>query len=336
MRTEVYRAGESLDELVDEWLALWDRSPSASPFQHPDWIRSWWPLFGSGELMCVTVRVNADLVAIAPMFLHEWNGRRQVTFVGNGPSDRLGFLGAPEFTAHAVPCILEALAAERDRWDVCDLQDLPPGFEMENVRTRAPVEWTLVPQHTCAKIALPESMTAYDASLPHGLRRNMRRYREKLEQAGGVCFARVPAEQGIECLLALHGQRWRGRGEPGMFAGLLGDFHRRAARALARRCVVRFFALVLDGRPAAIIYGFLSKSRFWSYQSGFDPALARFSPGALVLEYAISEAIREGAREFDFLRGSEEYKRDWGAVFETSCRLVLWHNKRPVDLVGPG
>ena|SRR5438105_11909593 len=49
------------------------------------------------------------------------------------------------------------------------------------------------------------------------------------------------------------------------------------------------------------------------YLSGFDPALARFSLGTLLVGHAIEEAVREGAEEFDFLRGQEDYKYRWGA-----------------------
>jgi len=83
-------------------------------------------------------------------------------------------------------------------------------------------------------------------------------------------------------------------------------------------------ALTSDGQVIAAIYGFFDKDRFWFYQSGFQPAWARFSPGSLILEFAVSEAIRHGATVFDFLRGDESYKAEWGARFEPSYRLLLW------------
>ena len=49
------------------------------------------------------------------------------------------------------------------------------------------------------------------------------------------------------------------------------------------------------------------------YNSGFDPRLARFSPGLLLKAYLIKKAIEEKYQIFDFLRGDERYKFNLGA-----------------------
>ena len=40
---------EELERLREEWLALWRRSPSATPFQSPMWLLPWWRAFGSDD-----------------------------------------------------------------------------------------------------------------------------------------------------------------------------------------------------------------------------------------------------------------------------------------------
>jgi Acetyltransferase (GNAT) domain len=44
---------------------------------------------------------------------------------------------------------------------------------------------------------------------------------------------------------------------------------------------------------------------------------------ALVIDYAIRAAVREGAAEFDFLRGREAYKYRWGATDRLTYRRRL-------------
>ena len=51
------------------------------------------------------------------------------------------------------------------------------------------------------------------------------------------------------------------------------------------------------------------------------------------MEYTMEQAILEGVREFDFLRGDEPYKSAWGAQPEISSRMILWHNGPPMDLL---
>ena len=57
--------------------------------------------------------------------------------------------------------------------------------------------------------------------------------------------------------------------------------------------------------------------------AGFDPAFSKLSPGTLTIGHAIDQAIREGATEFDFLRGGEPYKYHWGAVDRVNFRRCI-------------
>jgi CelD/BcsL family acetyltransferase involved in cellulose biosynthesis len=93
------------------------------------------------------------------------------------------------------------------------------------------------------------------------------------------------------------------------------------------------YALRLEGRTAAVFHGFAARDRTSYYLSGFDPAFERFSPGTLVVGHAIEEAAREGAAEFDFLRGGEPYKYRWGAR-DRPCYAVRLGSAAPARTAG--
>jgi CelD/BcsL family acetyltransferase involved in cellulose biosynthesis len=57
------------------------------------------------------------------------------------------------------------------------------------------------------------------------------------------------------------------------------------------------------------------------YLGGFDPAWDRFSPGSLLIQYALEFAREAGDSCFDFLRGAEPYKYRWGAVDRPQYRI---------------
>ena len=269
------------------------------------------------------------------MFVHHWHGRRQVTLLGSGVSDRLGFLAESAYSSSFASMAMDTLDLCDACWDICDFQDLANDSPFRGAAS-ASLTFEFSSPYRCALIDLPPSMDQLVRSLPHGLRRNLRRYRDKLARTGEVVFAAASSdasfESGIDCLIALHGARWRSMGQDGMFQGDAARFHREAAFRMWSKGRARCFTLAVDGQCIAAIYGMLDKGRFWSYQSGFHPGWARFEPGSLILEYAISEAIRERARVFDFLRGEEEYKLSWGARFEPSLRVVV----SPVSPAGSG
>ncbi len=337
MDVEAIESPGQLEKLRPEWDALWERSGSATPFQHSGWLLPWWHIFGSGELFTFAVRAFGRLIAIAPLFLQPWSGRRQVTFLGNGVSDYLNILCEPEAEAAACAAILGCIADQRHRWDLCDLQDLRAQCSLLNLQVLFPLQSATQAQCVCSVIPLPDTVERFEETLPHGLRRNLRRYGLQLQAEGPVEFQTARADQyqeHVDALIALHQARWKLKDGPGMFNGpSLESFHRNAACNLWQSGLVRFHSLRVNGGIAAVVYAWVHRQRAYSYLGGFDPTLARYSPGALIMKYTIGQSIKEGVREFDFLRGSEPYKSEWGARPTTTSRRLLWHQHAPTDLL---
>jgi CelD/BcsL family acetyltransferase involved in cellulose biosynthesis len=116
-------------------------------------------------------------------------------------------------------------------------------------------------------------------------------------------------------LVRLHGDRWEGRGEPGVLAAGPGlRFHREAMLGLNNAGLLRLYTLSFGGQIAAAHYGITCSGSHYVYLLGFDPDFAFESPGVLLMAHAIKEALAEGCRKVDFLRGREAYKYEWGAV----------------------
>ena len=109
--------------LAAEWGQLLERTAGVTPFHLPEWQLTWWRHFGSGRLRVFVFRESGRMTGIAPCFLHDWNGRRQLTLIGSGISDYLEPAIEREH-AHAVIRLFKEDLQSRDEWDVCDWQDL--------------------------------------------------------------------------------------------------------------------------------------------------------------------------------------------------------------------
>ena len=72
-----------------------------------------------------------------------------------------------------------------------------------------------------------------------------------------------------------------------------------------------------------IYYGFRHRRCASYYLSGFNPASSYYRVGTFLLAHAITSAMREGADIFDFLRGGEAYKYDWGARNKWNQRRLI-------------
>ncbi len=303
-----------LDALKDEWRDLWERCPYATPFQSPEWLIPWWHAFRPGRLKCLLLRERGRLAGFAPLYSDETGLLR---LAGAGNSDYLDVLVEPGF---GVDWIYEQARPAH-------FQDL----RAESPLLRGSPPWAQVVEgEACPVLALPASVEQWKQALPRGIRRNLKRYGEKL---GDVRFECSDDPAWIEQLFRLHEARWRKlRDEPGVLANeTVVEFHRAVVRGFAERGWLRFWIVHAGGRAAGIVYAFACRGRAYLYLGGFDPALARYGPGTLALGCAIECAIREGLREADFLRGGEKYKFEWGAVSRPNRDVLI---RRPC--CGPG
>ena len=325
----------ALEQLQPAWSALWACCPTATPFQSPEWLIPWWRHIGEGQLWALACRSEGRLVGLAPLYIYRKPGAslREVFLVGIATTDYLDALFAPGFASAGAAAVFAHLATACQRWDVCDLQPLRPTSPL--LRAALPAGWQedLTVQDACPVLTLPATLADLPGCLPPRLCKYLRYAWRRAEKLGPVRVESAnqdTVDELFAALLRLHSARWACRGEAGVLApSVVRQAHRETIPALLARGLLRLYGLRLADRLVASFYGFThataGKKRAYFYLGGFDPALAPLSPGLLVLDYAVRAAIREGAAEFDFLRGREAYKYRWGAQDHPVYRRRLWH-----------
>lgn len=313
-----------LQGLEGEWRALLAESPCLSPFQSPDWLLPWAEAFAPQALLCVTAHRAGRLAGLAPFYVHAPpRGVRQLTLLGNGVSDRLDLICAPRDGDGFAVAVLDHLA-RRPGWDVADLRDLPADSPL--ARAPAAPAWReeAVAEEPCPVAALPRDPALLTDQLSRSRRTDLRRCRRRLEAAGPVTIE--TADDGsraevLEALARFDAARAAQRGGPGALEDVaVQAFHEAATRRLLAAGCLRLHVLKVGGRAIAAHYALVLGDRGYSYLHGFDPAFAASGPGALLLAHAMADAIRCGAVTFDFLRGREPYKYDWGASDRAQVR----------------
>lgn len=320
----------ALEALRPEWARLWRRCADATPFQSPEWMLAWWRRFGYSPLWALAVRLNGRLVGLAPFFIWtDENNVRRVLLIGTGISDRLDLLVDPEHDQPVLESIVLHLSDHRDRWDVCDFQQLPARSPLLEVPLPAELSGECTPQDVCPVLPLPRRVDDLSESVPAGHLKKLGYYRRRAQRDGPVRIDRADAEnfdELFDAFLRLHQARWSVRGLSGMLADdLVQKVHREAAVGLLEAGLLRLYGLKIGGRTVASFYGFSDGRRTCYYLGGFDPELKHLKPGRLIIGHAIEEAVRGGCHTFDFLRGREEYKYEWGARDEQNYRRRLYH-----------
>jgi CelD/BcsL family acetyltransferase involved in cellulose biosynthesis len=276
------------------------------------------------------------LVGLAPWYL-EGRGPsgRVVRLLGSGEvcSDYLGVLcqaGMEDRVTQVMADHLTDLAAsdshDPDRWDLLELegvdaQDRAVNRLIEHLAERGnSVHRRAGPN--CWRIELPSTWDAYLAMLSKSHRRQLRRLQRRLLDSGRAVLNSVRRNEelprAVDLLVDLHqrrrGTRLRVLGKPGAFASKrFTAFHRAAMQQLLLQRHLQLHWLELDGRPVAAEYHLAADGVIYAYQSGIDPDALDWQPGRLITLATLRQAVEQGYRAFDFLRGDEPYKAHYRA-----------------------
>ena len=322
---------EQLQALGQAWSVLWTRCPQATPFQSPEWLIPWWRHFGQSELWVLLVHHEENLVGLAPFFVESDSrtGERTLLLLGTGISDYLDPLFLPGYESIGATAVISHLEANADCWDRCDFQQLPGSSALLGAAVGSGLTSEVSVQEVCPVLKLPSDTRELPGRVPTHMLQKLRYYRRRLARTTAVRVEQVHEENFGEFFanfIRLHQARWSDRAQSGALeTDNVQTFHREAARNLLTIGALRLYALSFDHEIAATLYGFSHQGRAFYYLSGFDPQFAEFSPGTVMIGYAIEQAIAEGAGEFDFLRGREAYKYMWGAKGRLNYRRQLWH-----------
>ena len=343
------RLGSRWDSLLDAWGV-------DCPFLRWDWVRSWLRVYGGRERPLLGVATSdSEIVGLAPLSLVRipacggMVSLRSIRIAGDGPlcPDHLVLPVHPAHRETFARALVNDLRHRRDTWDRLEFRDLlgsdPAWRRVEDAARSAGFDTRVHLRTHCPYIALPATWDAFLGSMGrhrrHQVRRALRRFEETFGTTLEVPASVRDADRLMDILEELHARSWQARGRPGVFANArFRLFHRLHARRSYRRGSLWLVLLHAGDRPAAVNFGFLSRTAIQSYQHGYDPDLAEYGPGLLVRLLAMQRAMERGLVEYDFLRGSSSYKHGFAEVQERRGHDLVVHRNtfadRWVRLVG--
>ena len=321
---------EDLIQLRDEWRDLLLRSPSATPFQSPEWLITWWKYFGKGRLQVISLRSEGRLAGLAPLFIFSppEGEQRDIRFIGTGITDYLDFVLEPGLGLTGTSLILDHLGAKGSEWDICDFHELRPESTLLEISFPDELHTCRLIQDFCPVLLLPANAEEYYRSLSGTFHTRLIRAKKSLTGSGAELVEADAATLPyfLEELFRLHGAAWEYRDQTGVLSdSTIRSFHSEVASLFMESGCLRLFGLRQKDKLLAVIYALASGSKLFFYIGGHDPAFARLSPGTVLMALVIELAISEGFREIDFLRGNEKYKFNWGAKSRQNYRLLAWH-----------
>ncbi len=318
---------ETFDSINSLWLDPQQRLKWECLFVLPGWLKVWWDHFGRDQTayLCA-VRHRDELIGIAPFVVQGKTARLM------GDPDVCDFLDviiAPgngkvffqNLVAHLKRNAISVLDLGALRTDSSILHYLVGGARDLNCEVACEAE------DVSMELALPSTWDDFLHQLTGKERHELRRKLRRLNEAARINFRVVenPAEvsKEVETFLALF--RLNRSDKSNFMTDQRAAFFRALAAEMAGARILKLFFLDLDDTPAAAVMCFDYHSTRYLYNNGYDDRHRSLSIGLLSKVLTIKDSIQRGKTKYDFLKGTESYKRRLGGkpVQLYRCRIHI-------------
>ena len=330
------------DRIEADWTELHTciSPPAGKVFLTFNWNWHWCRhyLAGQGTRLAVVVgRQQGKVVSIWPMVTQRRAGLRVATFMGQ-PVSQYGEVlidrGDPncdvwlqqgwDFVRNSLGADLVLLRKVRD--------DSAAGSLMRKLAVpRDNVQFA-----PFIDLTGETTFEGFDQRYSGKDRKNRRRKRRRMEETGVVDCHRVAGSAPRMAAVAIAMERKRNwLKQQGLVSTAVTDarfdaFFRDAAGSIERPAGCEIVELTVDGKSVATKITVSDASYRGLHFTSYDPAAEKFSPGILILETMIAEAIAEGITTFDFMAPAAPYKLEWTdrtvgvADYAVSIGLMGW------------
>jgi CelD/BcsL family acetyltransferase involved in cellulose biosynthesis len=318
----VLRDLAEVEAIAAQWNTLLEQSPCNRAFSAPQWFVASCRYNPEYMPFVLTARRGKELAGVLPLALQERTGIIDFPSAMSDYNDVIA--GAEDL---AVPSGLLQSAMSRASGHQLSLSNVRPDSNCARAAAdlagRLGIEAGYHPGKNCFYIQLPNSFAGYLATRSRIFRKGLARTRRNAQRAGLEVRPLTPVEtqpdEVVELFLSLNLSRFESRS--GFAPKSVQQFVREVLPSLFIQGKMTALALVDGGRVLAIDLCMRGQSSICSWNGGFLPEAARWSPGRLLFAAGIEHAVAAGLLEYDLLRGSHAYKASWATQSRTIGKL---------------
>ncbi len=332
---------------AESYRPYWDRWTQSDPQLSWSWMANWWNQSISGTnqsrrlklALAVVISESGECLAIAPWYVCRHVSGFALHFLGDGKAatDYVRILGDARhesLVADALANWVTSSDFER-RFGALDLIIADGHRSQENSLISW---WNRLVQHGWRCQTSPIE-SAWKTSLPGDWSQLVKQFSKSQRRKVNKAF-RLRQEQAVTVrwvtdlkqsptawtdFVRLHQRRRHALGQAGCFDNVhFAGFLATTLQELMLDNRARLIFVDHQSHPIGTALLLQTNSSVMMYQSGIDPDQRQFEPGHLVNAFALEWANQQGLKYFDFMRGDEPYKQDWGAerVYLNRSRLV--------------
>lgn len=293
-------------------------------FVQPFWLETVCRHLGApGQPHIVQVCQGDQTIGIAPLAVDGTTAY----FLGNHEvCDYQDIIGLPDRQQEVLAAVVDHL--QRQGVTRLDLRTLHPHAEvLDALKVLAPeqTETALQPDDVTFEMALPDTWDGYLMQLKSKQRHEVRRKIRRLEDNGSYSLRAITEIDGLDPAAAVFLDLFqRNRQDKAQFmTETMGAYFKDLMHALAQQHMLCLCLLDVNQQPVAAVLCLDYRGVRYLYNSGYDAQYDYLSVGVLSNVLCIKQAIETGCRRYDFLKGSEVYKKRIGGTQVPLHRWVM-------------
>jgi CelD/BcsL family acetyltransferase involved in cellulose biosynthesis len=316
-------------ELKSDWERLFQENSAHSPFLAWGWVCAWLRhIAGNHEPRILCWRDDGgELQFVLPLIIkidgRRFRRNRIMLACGYGLecSDHLGCLRKPvhdsrlaEISAYALDRFFGSQGRIQLPFLNC-VDEYPAKLGMVVRASGRKVR--LKNDAVCPIVGLPNTWEGYLQLLSRNFRSQVNRSYRRIVNHENLSFRSIGvshANSFTDELIRLNRSRMYEKGDVSSLENeSFRHFMVEAVPYMALHGIAWMDAIVENGKSIGLALNFAHGNSVHFYMGGFDMAAKKLQPGTALFVLNIKRAIEREYREYDFLRGAEEYKYRWGA-----------------------
>ncbi len=331
---EVVTDYQELLRLESPWNELIAEASDTSPFESHAWTCAWWEAFGAANQLHVLIWRKGDKICgVAPlMFSQEQRFGFSVRRLGtlyNTHLQRTSFPVLENRRAEFLQLLWQHVLSVSPTWDVLELSPFhrvsPALAVVENFAANSGLTRTYWTEGQSPFLTIIGKWDDHLKTLSKNRRGNFQRQFKKLAEHGGITLEVVTGgdllDDALQAGYRMESMGWKGeKGTAISSDPALRAFYGNLAARNATTDGLRLYFLCVGGRRIAFQYCLEAKNTVYVLKTGYDTDFAPYSPSQLLAWKVLESAYDRGIREYDFLGGTDDWKRVW----TQETRELVW------------
>lgn len=343
MNVLIHKDITAINKVLPSWSKLKEEFFEITIFQDIHWIKEWWNYKSSQRNVApyiLEIKDKDQTIGIIPLYIHNLKlsgiSFRILKPMGSELSDYLIPILSKRYSVESVLSkAFEEIMKDKSNWDYLEWENIPENsffddYLTQNLLGKYKTSKRIIGD-SCSYIMLEKDEEKLISNLDKKLLKNIHYKERKLKKKGSFEFKKVYDEKQIEPIMniffELHCTRWNDTSTPSKFRFIEErEFMLQAAKNLFKSNLLHLTYLIQNDDVISVHFGMSDGNKLYGYLTAFDIRYRKFSVGVILDYHLLLLACKEGCEVFDFLRGEESYKNQWGAFKNYNVRYILFNN----------